>query len=281
MEDSQPVNGEKIKCSVPILTLNAAAHLQQCLESVRDFADVFLLDGNSTDATQSIARSRNIPVYKQVDSDQANVKIENFSAMRIKAEGLARFDWIFGLDADEYISPKLEAQIRSALDSPDIQRVFSVPKVAIMGNRVVRHSFNSPDHAPRLYHRRSGVAWKKAKLVHEKLHIPGAVRLVKLSGEVYSYVSASYRDAVKKDNYYLSLTRLKMFAPGQAGPIKRAALRSLWLNFLRAGNVLYKSIKTYLRHGFQESLPPGHAWRYVRYHLIICWYCLVKVMTYH
>lgn len=281
MENDKSVSAEKIKCSVPILTLNAAAHLRECLESVNDFADVFLLDGNSTDDTLEIARSRNIPVYKQVDSDQPNVRIENFSAMRIKAEKFARFDWIFGLDADEYISPELAAQVREALASQDSLRVFSAPKAAIMGKRVVRYSFNAPDHAPRLYHRRSGVSWKQAKLVHEKLHIPATARLLKLSGEVYSYVNPNYREAVKKDDYYLSLTRRKMFAPGQTGRMRRAAFYSFWLNFLRAGNVLYKSLKVYYRHGLKQSLPPAHAWRYVRYHLIICWYCLVKIMIYH
>ncbi len=271
---------EKIQCSVPILTLNAAAHLEECMESVRDFADVFLLDGNSTDGTQSIAGRRHVPVYKQVDTDETNVKITNFSAMRIKAESLARFDWIFGLDADEYISAELVREIRAALATEDIERVFLVPKVAIMGTRVARYSFNTPDHAPRLYHRRSGVSWKKAKLVHEKLYLPPRVRRVELSGEVYSYVTVSYREAVKKDNYYLSLTRQKMFASGQSGNPRRAALRSLLLNFLRAGNVLYKSLEVYSRHGFRESLPPIHVWRYVRYHLVICWYCALKIATY-
>ncbi|MEK7125710.1 MAG: glycosyltransferase family 2 protein [Patescibacteria group bacterium] len=272
---------EKIKCSVPILTLNAAAHLEECLTSVRDFADVFLLDGNSTDATISIARQHSIPVHRQVDSSESNIKISNFSAMRLKAEQLSRFDWVLGLDADEFVSPSLVEEIRAILNNADIKRVFTMPKVAIMGQRIVRYSFNSPDHAPRLYHRQSGVKWKSSKLVHEKLYIPDDVRVIKLAGEVYSYVTDSYRAAVKKDNYYLSLTRQKMFAPGQSRLAKRAAFRSFGLNFLRAGNVLYKSLKVYWRHGFRHSLPPQHVWRYIRYHLFICWYCLWKIATYH
>lgn len=269
---------EKIRCSVPILTLNAAKHLEQCIKSLRDFADVFLLDGNSTDATRSIASYYHIPVYPQVATNEPNVKISNFSAMRLKAEGLARFDWILVLDADEFISAELAVDIRKELILDNIHRVFVMPKIAIMGERVVRHSFNSPDHAPRLYNRRSGVKWKSSKLVHEKLYIPADVQAVELLGEFYSYILPFYRQAVKKDNYYLSLTYQKMFAPGQPPPVKSIVLRSLSLNFLRAGNVLYKSLKVYWRHGFRQSLPPQHVWRYMRYHLIICWYCLRKII---
>lgn len=271
---------EKIKCSVPILTLNSAAHLEQCLGSLLDFADVFLLDGNSTDETQSIARQYGIPVHQQSENNEPNVKIKSFTDMRLKAQHLARFDWILYLDSDEFISPQLTKEIREVLFSEDIKRVFTIPKVAIVGQRVVRYSFNIPNHAPHLYNRRSGVEWKPGKLVHEKLFIPNDVKIVKLTGEFYSYFISSYNEAVKKDNYYLSLTRQKMFTPGQGRPKKIIIFASLWLNFLRAGNIFYKSLKMYLYHGFRESLPPQHAWRYVRYHLILCWYCLWKAIFY-
>lgn len=267
---------EKIQCSVPLLTLNSAAHLEQCLESVREFGDVFLLDGNSTDATSDIARRRRVPVYTQVDSDEPNVAIKSFTDMRVKAESIARFDWILYVDSDEFISPKLAEEIREALSSGGIRRIFSVRKVAIMGDRVVRYSFGASNFAPHLYNRKSGVYWKPGKLVHEKLIIPKDVRAVKLSSEIYSHASPSYRDALQKDDYYLSLTRRKMFAPGQLIAI-RPTLASLVINFLRAGNIIYTSLKVYLRHGFRESLPPLHVWRYVRYHLVICAYCMRKL----
>lgn len=269
-------NEKKIPCSVPILTLNAQARLDQCLESVRDFGDVFLLDGNSTDATRDIARRHHIPVYKQVETDEANVAIKNFTEMRIKAESIARFDWILYMDSDEFISPKLAEEIREALFSDNIHRIFSVRKVALMGDRVVRYSFGASNFAPHLYNRRSGVYWKPGKLVHEKLTIPKNVRVIKLSGEIYSHAAPSYREALQKDDYYLSLTRQKMFASGQTVAI-RPTLNSLAINFLRAGNIIYKSLKVYLRHGFRESLPPQHAWRYVRYHLAISVYCMRKL----
>lgn len=279
MKHEERSGAEKIECSVPILTLNAQAHLDQCFESVRDFADVFLLDGNSTDETHAIARRHHIPVYKQIDTGEANIAIKSFTEMRVKAESIAHFDWILYMDSDEFISPKLAKEIREALSSGDIRRIFSVRKVAIMEDRVVRYSFGASNFAPHLYNRRSGVYWKPGKLVHEKLTIPKNVRVEKLLGEIYSYAAPSYREALQKDDFYLSLTRQKMFASGQLIAIW-PTLTSLVINFLRAGNIIYKSLKVYLRHGFRESLPPRHVWRYVRYHLVICWYCLKKVVTY-
>lgn len=276
MGHDERVGVKKIECSVPILTLNSAAHLEQCLESVRDFADVFLLDGNSTDATHSIARRYAVPVYRQIDTNESNIEISNFTDMRVRGEHLARFDWILYLDSDEFISNKLADEICEALSSGNSKRIFTAPKIAIMGTRVVRHSFNAPDYAPHLYNRKSGVFWKPGKLVHEKLVIPKDVRVVKLSGELYSHFISSYGEALKKDDFYLSLTRRRMFAPGQPRAIK-ASVSSLWINFMRAGNIFYKSLNVYLRYGFRESLPPLHAWRYVRYHLAICAYCILKL----
>ena len=48
----------KIPCSVPILTLNAKAHLETLLPQVTAlFDDVYILDGNSTDGTREYAAS--------------------------------------------------------------------------------------------------------------------------------------------------------------------------------------------------------------------------------
>lgn len=270
---------DMITCSVPLLTLNSETHLEECLESLHNFADVFLLDGNSTDGTLRIAERRGISIYKQVETSEPNVVIRSFTDMRVKGERLARYNWVLYMDSDEFLSPELIRDVRNVLASDDPKRVFSMRKTAIIGKRMVRHSFNPPDYAPHLYHRHSGVQWKPGKLVHEKLIVPPDVRTVPLRGDLYSYFVSTYGEAVRKDDYYLSLTRKKMFAPGQARPA-HAALFSLWINFLRSGNITYKSLKMYLRHGFRESLPPQHVWRYVRYHLFICWYCIQKIFVY-
>jgi len=48
-----------IACSVYIVSLNSAPWLKALLDSVRDFAEVIILDSGSTDATYEIAQQFN------------------------------------------------------------------------------------------------------------------------------------------------------------------------------------------------------------------------------
>ena len=92
---------QKIPCSVPILTLNAEKNLDQCLASLVDFEDVFIVDGNSTDRTHEIAKKYGRPIYKQVDSDEPNVRIKDFSAVRKRAYRRIKSDLRLDLDSEE------------------------------------------------------------------------------------------------------------------------------------------------------------------------------------
>ena len=51
------MNNGKIKCSIGILTLNCEDTLARCLENLRDFDEIIVCDGNSTDKTIGIAKN--------------------------------------------------------------------------------------------------------------------------------------------------------------------------------------------------------------------------------
>lgn len=268
---------EKINCSVPILTLNSEKYLEKCLESLKDFKDVFLLDGNSTDNTSAVAKKYGIKIYKQVETNEKNIKIDNFSSMRIKANNLAECDWILYLDSDEFIEKKLAEEIKEALYKADFKTIFYIQKKAIMGDKIIHHSFNYPSHSPKLFNKKSGVAWKKSKLVHEQLYIPDDIKSIKFNYCIYSYFPKSYQKCLEKDNYYLSLVRKKIFLGKRQKSKKSIIFRAFVINFLRAGNIIFKSIKVYTRYGFKHSLPPIHVYRYARYHIIISYYRLKQL----
>lgn len=271
---------KKIKCSVSVLTLNSATHLARCLKSLSAFDDVIILDGNSTDSTRDVAREFGIPVYRQYDTEEPNVRIKNFTELRVKADALAKHDWIFLLDSDDYAGDELTASVRSTLaGNPDPKTMYLAEKKLVMGERVIEHAYNTPICVPRLYNRKSGVGWKGSKTVHEKLFVPPDVETKKLHGAFYSHTSPNYTEAVRKDDYYLSLTRAKLFAPGGKTLSKRVLFSSIVLNFSRAVHIALLSLLVYLQHGFKESLPPQHVWRYMRYHLIISWYRVKQVCT--
>ena len=111
----QSPNAHKIYCSVEILTLNSEKTLERCLESVKDFAEIIVLDGNSTDNTRDIAARYGAKIYPQYDTDERAVRITNFADIRNKGFRRATCDWFMFIDSDEYLSPELAREIREVV----------------------------------------------------------------------------------------------------------------------------------------------------------------------
>lgn len=269
---------EKIQCSVPILTLNSDKYLKRCLESMRDFEDVFLVDGNSIDDTLSVAGEYGIPVYKQVETDEKNIAIKNFSEIRIKSVGLAKRKWIFFLDSDEYITKELADEIRLAIEAANSKKVaFNVQKKYCIGERKFDFAFNYPNYYLRLYRPSQGIGFKPGKMVHEQIQAPDDVEITNLKNCVYSEVSSTYKACVEKDNFQLGLMKESTFTPGAY----KGRLHSLKIGcvyFLRAVKILFKSLLVYLRHGYKKSLPIGQVLRHVRVHLIMSYWRFLQFL---
>ena len=265
---------QKIPCSVPILTLNAERHLARCLDSLKDFEDVYLVDGNSTDRTHEIAKERGVPIYKQVETDEPDVRVTDFTAMRVRSYSFAKMKWLLDLDSDEFLTPELVEEIRTVIkDSTDPKIAYDLQNKLIFGDKVVHYAFSYPIYQMRLYHTDSGIGFTKHKTLHEKVTIPEDVTIKKLTHPILSEGIASYKDAVAKDNRYLDIVRKKYFPEDRTklkkyrGHIARSAVR----NVLQAVHVLLESLWVYLRHGHRQSLPFVHVVRHVRYDLIISW----------
>lgn len=93
-----------------ILTYNEELHLQRCLESVKGLAKrIIIVDSFSTDKTCEIAQQFGAEVIQRKFVNQAEQfqwALENTNITT---------DWIFRLDADEYILPELYQEIESKL----------------------------------------------------------------------------------------------------------------------------------------------------------------------
>ncbi len=269
---------EKIQCSVPILTLNSEKFLARCLESVRNFDDVFLFDGNSTDRTLEIAKEYGIPVFSQTDTEEKNVEIKNFTEVRIKSIERCKHDWIFFLDSDEFLNVGLSDEVRNVLNSPrlDPMSIYHVEKKYSINEKRIDFSFNYPNYYPRLHNRKSGAGFKKGKIVHEQIYIPPNLKQYFMKNWVYSEVSPTYRACVEKDVFQLSLMKKSTFSEGSFKN-RPHSLKISMLYFLRSINILYKSLKVYLKHGYKRSLPIGQVLRHVRVHFIMSWWRLIQV----
>lgn len=101
--------------SVIIGVKNEARNLPACLESVRNFGEVVVVDSQSNDATVEIARSFGVDVaqfyYRGGWPKKRQWALDNLPL---------RHAWVLLLDADESVPPELLAEIRQALKNPDV-----------------------------------------------------------------------------------------------------------------------------------------------------------------
>ena len=95
--------GVPISCCV--ITLNEADRIEACLRAAAQVADELLVvDSGSSDGTPDLAR--------QLGARVLHRDWTGYGQQKRFAELEARHDWILSLDADEVLSPELQAEIR-------------------------------------------------------------------------------------------------------------------------------------------------------------------------
>lgn len=154
------------------------------MESVKDLAEIIILDGNSIDKTLEIAQRYGCRIYKQYDTDEPNVAIKDYSEVRNKGLRLASHDWFMFIDSDEYLSPEAVADIRSITTSP-APRVYAFwqPRKYVLDGKVVDCAMTYPNQQIRLFHR----GWVKSfiKPVHERIELKEGVQVGIINGFEY------------------------------------------------------------------------------------------------
>lgn len=123
---------DRIGCTVGILTFNSATVLERALRSVGAFDEVLVCDGGSTDGTREIAQRYGCRVIDQPSSSQdRSGRLIDIAACREHIVSVARHDWIFMLDSDEYMSDGLVDEIRGVVESAPEGVVFRVPRLYV------------------------------------------------------------------------------------------------------------------------------------------------------
>ena len=171
---------DKIKASIPILTLNCKKHLERLLPVVVPiFDDVYIMDGNSTDGTQEYARSMGVRIEKQFDTDEPNQRITDFRAMRLRLWSKAKNDWLPLLDADMEPTKELIDLVRNVVAENNVKLAHEVVRFAeLPDGNVVKHALFYPNVYPHLFALSSGVTLAD-RAVHERLIFPADVKMVR------------------------------------------------------------------------------------------------------
>ena len=218
--------------SVILITKNEEANLKDCLESVSFADEIIVVDSQSSDKTQEIARSFGAKL--EITSDWPG-----FGPQKNRALNLTTHDWVLSIDADERVTPELKQEILTAIASPNAADCYAIPRSSWYCGRFMKHSGWYPDYVDRLFKR--GSAKFSDHLVHERLLPTGSSGKLKNHFLHYSY--RDFSQVLKKVDVYSSAAAQQAFKQGKKGGLGEALIHGFWAFF-----------RTYvLRRGFLDG----------------------------
>jgi (heptosyl)LPS beta-1,4-glucosyltransferase len=165
--------------AVALIVKNEAQHLQACLDTVHGWVDeIVILDSGSSDATEEVAR-------QYTDKFYSNHQWPGFGPQRRLAQSYVESDFLLWLDADERVTPELQASILRAVNANQPNTVYQFARLSWVFGRFIRHCGWYPDRVLRLYPTR--LTQYDESLVHEKVDIRAGMNVEDLSGDALHY----------------------------------------------------------------------------------------------
>lgn len=135
------------KISATILTFNEEKRIGVCLASLQGVVDeIIVVDSGSTDRTVEICKEAGCKVSVR--------KFDGFGAQRQYATSLASYRYILSIDADEQLSPSLQAALIALKNNGLTHRVYMMPRLNFYCGEPVRHCGWYPDMQIRLFDKR-------------------------------------------------------------------------------------------------------------------------------
>jgi glycosyltransferase involved in cell wall biosynthesis len=225
--------------SAVVITLNSAATLKRCLESLSFADEVIVLDGGSSDRTQIVARECGAKLFENSDW-------QGFGVQKNRALDLASHEWILLLDSDEWLGASAAQEIRDvlvpgrnttpknplhstngqALPTTTGPLAYRLRRRSRYLGRIVRHSGWWPDHVTRLFHQ--DAARYSEDWVHERLLLREPKRLGTLRAVIEHDAVMSVEQVLSKTNRYSTLSAKQMHAAGRSASVTLAIGKGLW-----------------------------------------------------
>ncbi|MCC7039465.1 MAG: glycosyltransferase family 2 protein [Burkholderiales bacterium] len=212
---------ESLPLSLIVITRDAAHELGACLASAPFAAEAVVVDSGSRDDTVAIAQRAGARVIAH--------DWEGYGPQKNFAVTQAQHDWVLCIDADERVSPVLEAAIRAAFaHGPPAAAGYAIARRNRFLGRWLAHGEGYPDWNVRLFDRRRA-RWSD-DAVHENVVAQGPV--ARLAGDLLHESAESIEAYVAKQNRYTTLQAQALHAAGETAGAARIAFSPL-VRFLR------------------------------------------------
>ncbi|OGW39867.1 MAG: glycosyl transferase [Nitrospirae bacterium RBG_13_39_12] len=221
-----------IPVSVVIVTKNEEKNIREALQSIRDMAEIIIVDAFSSDNTLGISREYTDKIYQ--------AEWQGYAKQKQMAIEHAKGPWVFVLDSDERFTESLRQEISDVVKNNGIYSGFYVPRKNFFLGKWIRHGGWWPDYTLRLFIKDK--AFMEDRKVHEKVVVNGKVGHLKNPLEHYTYRNVS--DYIKKMDLYSSLSAEELKEKGASPRIIKMVVHPL-STFLKM---------FFLRRGFMDGV---------------------------
>lgn len=266
---AQPAQLEKRASLIPVTVIIAARdeerNLARCLAGLREMAEMFVIDSQSTDSTPEIARAHGAHVV-QFHYRGGWPKKRQWAMDTLPLAS----DWILLLDADEVVTPELAKEIRQAIQNPEVDGYYLQLRMHFLG-RTLMHGETG---LWKLSLFRKGSGHYECRLqdqdasmgdmeVHEHVVVNG--RTARLNNPlIHHNVNSLYR-YIQKHNEY-SNWEARVFLQGEHGSreltptlfgtqAQRRRWLKRWLQAIPGAPVLAFFYRYFFRLGFLDGVP--------------------------
>ena len=163
--------GNKNKVAVIITTYNEENNIRECVRSAKHLTDnIIVIDNTSTDQTVSIAQELKCKIIQY----PYTVYVEptrDFALQQTDAE------WVFILDADERITPKLAVEVLNTITSTNKTHYKILRQNIFAKTKWLKHGGWYPDYIIRLIRKDAFLQWPKE--IHSTPRIKGEMGYLK------------------------------------------------------------------------------------------------------
>jgi glycosyltransferase involved in cell wall biosynthesis len=217
--------------SIAIIVKNGEKYLQDCLNALRTFDEIILLDNGSVDKTQLIAsRFENVKII--------NHKFIGFGPLKNLAADYTKHDWILSLDCDEILPTELLDEIRGL--ELNEKCVYRFSRRSFFNKKWIKGCGWHPDKILRLYNKTQTEF--NNNQVHESVLVKPDMKAVDLNGHIKHYPYHSTDELLDKARFYATLYANQHKGEKRSSPIKAV---------IRGAAAFLKGY--ILRRGFQDG----------------------------
>jgi glycosyltransferase involved in cell wall biosynthesis len=199
--------------TIGVLTKNEAHRIEKCLRSAAFANEVIVVDSGSTDDTVALAAGTGATVLSYPDW-------QGFGVQRSRLLEHATGDYVFFLDADEVVTPELQAQIEAAVRSGE-SAIWRVRwRMVAYGHELKAYR---PGTGPERLFRRDmlvgyqGVVHEEAVLHPQFVNVPRHV----LRGKLLHHSRETVRGSLEKLTQYAMLGATKRADARKRGGVLR------------------------------------------------------------